>query len=253
MSRLFFSLCFAAFLWGCNTPPENLSAYYFPFDALKEGKVYVFKTIAEGPAKKDYWYYRSMVDAEGKPHLKAIALNSQGLPQQFLDYRWDAAEIRLVSMYIVERSPSGKAAIIPVQIRQPYVFNLAMRDTAKSLYAELVWNNPFDSLEYTLQKVRSFKGFDRMEIMGKKRPVLKYEIATEFKTFTPKDGETDSAWPEQETYASGLGLGQYRMTPDPDYPLELKLYKIYEKEAYEKQYHIHLDSLKPDLIGIQRR
>ncbi len=240
-------------LMGCSGTPKELSGYYFPLEELSSGKVYVYKSKGNGSFKKDYFYYHSSIDSAGRPHLHVIGLNRKGLPIQFLDYRMDLAEVRLVSMHLVETNRAGKKAIIPVKIEQPYVFNLAMEDTSKQLYAKLVWNNPFDSLEYSLEKVRTFKGFGQMEVLGEKRPALYYDIATEFKSFTPKDGETDSAWPEQEVYGAGLGLAGYRMVPDPDEPLEMELIQVYDKEVYERLFHIHLDSLKPTLAGIRRR
>ncbi len=247
-----FSL-FLLFLLSCRENTEDLSAYYFPFDELKEGKVYVFKSKDENIPIKDYWYYKSYTNEKGIRYLKAISLDRKGLPLQFVDYEIDSAEVRLISMYIVERDKRGHTAIIPVKIEQPYIYNIELRDTSKALYAKIIWNNPFDSLEYTLQKVRTFKGFQQMKMDSKVHSIIRFEIATEFLTFTPHDGETHSAWPEYEIYSKGMGLVEYKISPDPDFPIQMRLDKIYTKAEYQRLFHIHLDSLRPSLKGVQRR
>ncbi len=247
--KLLFSAPFFAFLGfiGCTIlQNNNLKDYYFPHAMLHRSgdMVYVFKSQDPKLPIARYWYLHARTDSLNRPIIVAISFRSDGLPVQKSTFRIDSAEVRLVDLVLVEYDLLQKPVRIRAEIRQPYVFNLALRDTHMVLYAEVVWTNPLDSMEYTLTKVRKWKGFSNDTVLCARHNTLRYDVIANLKSFRPDKGETDSAWPEREYYAESIGLYRFVMEVVPGYPEDVQLVDIVPAHRFESRYHIDLSPLR---------
>ena len=239
VSILYLAIIFMTLVLGCRSEERDLHDYYFPYKDLQDGKVYLYKDVGDGTFAKEFWFIQSEKSEEGY-HLNISILNSKGEPIQTLREKVLPDEIKTVATMLVERDAYGDKYPVDVEIQQPYSFNLKIQDTSKALYCTLDWINPIDSLEYTLEKIRYFKGFSTMQIMDKKVETLNITVHTTFKSFDINDGETSSLWPGEERYAKGLGLVYFKRAVNPEFVKELQLTKIYGREEFNRLKNTHL-------------
>ena len=231
---------FIAFLLlNCSEEKLDLRDYYFPLKTLENGKVYLYKDVGSGAFAKEFWYLKSTKLKDGY-ELNVTILNRHARTTQYIVERSTEGEMKTVRTTLIERNAYKEEFPVEAKVVQPYVFNFALADTSKSLYSNLDWINPIDSLQYTLEKVRYFKGFSVDEIMGEEIKTLNMGINTSFKSFTPLDGETDSEWPGEEKYGKGLGLVYYKRAVDPSILKEMQLIKVYERENFNRLKNVNL-------------
>ena len=66
-----------------NENERNIEAYYFPFNELKNGKVYEYQSTGSEYDPPLYWYYKS-IKQDGAWYLLGTGYDTEFSPDQFV-------------------------------------------------------------------------------------------------------------------------------------------------------------------------
>lgn len=205
---------------------QNLSEYYYSLNTLDSGLVYEYRSINELNLAPEYWYYRSF------PDTGFWSLVGQSYDQDFNVSQYIREKIVPSGALIKDLQISGtNNQMISADIQKANVFPFMVQDSLEQFLYSVKWFDSSDSIEYFLEKRRSFSHFEQGEVLGKKEKLAVFKLKENLET--NRIGYTDSEWDAVEAYAKNLGLVYYKKEISPELIKEFALSRIMPMDSFE--------------------
>ena len=214
-----FLLCISlVYLLACSKEQgkKDISAFYFPVDALRGGKVYEFEAMKGDSSSSEYWYLRSFRRDSGM-FLTGTYYDHQFQIEQIVREKMtDLGAITVdYSLYETdqERDTLMRSAAL---IEKSFVFPFKIKDTTTTVQFSLNYHTPLDTtLRVYLTRTRRYAGAaDEFEFQGDKYPCIRFLLKETIGFERGKEPEVTGKG--EEWYAEGLGLVYYRKTYGAD-------------------------------------
>lgn len=237
----FFSLSILFFFIGCKKE-KDISSYYFPVKALKEGKVYEYRFVGRPEIAPEYWYHQTLT-ADPKASDKKGTYFTSTLYDVNLDIKQVVSEeivsngMLLDDLYLYFKDSTNRTARVSPTILQRNVYPFEYQDTTLKYFYKIHFKNPFDTLQTTyLTRTRRYKGKTTYNYKGKTYDCV--EFALEEKIDDDREGHWEKIIYGKELYAKGIGLIYYRKGLQKEFALEYELNDIYDMSTLEKKLNV---------------
>ncbi|MFZ4542668.1 MAG: hypothetical protein ACOYOA_01360 [Saprospiraceae bacterium] len=218
---------------------KDISGYYFPVNALKEGKVYEYRFVGKPDVLPEYWYHIT-VNADPKSSEKkgryfvSTLYGPEMEPKQLVSEEVVSNGMLLDELHLYFKDSIGKFVKVDPVIISRNVYPFQFQDTTTKYFYKIFFKNPFDSLQTTyLTRTRTYKGKTTYAYKGKDYDCV--EFALEEKYADDKEGRWEKIVYGKELYAKGIGLIYYKKGLQADFNLEYELADIYTQEELEKK------------------
>lgn len=217
------------FLASCKrsaVEPDNLSAYYIPFQTFPpNGKVYIYRNLADPEAEPEVWRHLRKSDHVLESINYAFYDTSNDIKvQEVVQRQVDRIITNGVvtdSLILVFKDSTGKPVENPVKVISGHRFPFQPGDSTQAWLTNLEWYQPEDSLHVVLQRRRRFIGHTSWTNDGKTYAAVKFRTEDTFET--ERDGWTTSSWTGEEIYARNIGLVYYKRHISDQLILEFEL------------------------------
>jgi hypothetical protein len=192
--------------FGCST--DSYRQYYFPLKRLTDGIVYVYTPDSHENLGDVYWYYRSIIDKEGK---RMTASYYEGDPAPLQISREIMTDEGMVqeSLMLYDPAENGKLIIKEAEIKRGLVFPFDAGQRKESVH-RVKWKEGDGEIEVV--KKRIVVGKLRYAWEGKQ--IESIELAIEQQVLHHADGTLELNSKGREIYAKGLGLVYYEIVPE---------------------------------------
>lgn len=218
--------------YGCNNEdPNDLHAYYFPYESYKNGVVLEYRPDKIAELGNEYWYMKSFTDS-GRQYLITQIFDDQLRFQQYILEEYVSNGILARELRMLRRTDDTSAMLL-IDIEQNGVFPLTFKDSLTRYIYEISWQDPIDSLEYQLIRNRRLTHREDRMFLGKLRPAWHTEILEELKTTS--EGSTLSSWSGEEWYAKDIGLVYFSKQITAQFERSYYLHKIHAWEDFEER------------------
>jgi hypothetical protein len=238
MLKIFNYCCLCLFLSACHNE-KDISEFYFPVKALKEGKVYEYRFLGSQNVAPEYWYHQTLT-----PDPKASDKKGEYFTSTLYDNNLDISQI--VSEEIVSngmllddlnlyfKDSTGQSAKVQATVIQRNVYPFEIQDTTTKYFYKIHFKDPFDSLQTTyLTRSRKYVGKTTYNYKGKIYNCV--EFALEESIDNDREGRLELKVYGKELYAQGIGLIYYRKGLRKEFALEYELADIYDMTTLEKK------------------
>ncbi len=238
MSTIKFLLCGILFisLMQCTNNKQNLKAYYYPIEELREGRMYEYKIVGNDSIVPEYWFYTTVNSEDG-----AIFLTGQGYDYAFNVNQFFKEEIvsngvLLDDYRLFFQDNTGQSVPVFPKIEEANVFPFEAKEVSGFLRTRMLWQNPLDTLLSTVfTRGRQFQGFEEYDYLGKSITCAKFLTTEYYESDHKEEGFSEHRGNTIEYFAKGIGLVYYKKTIDEDNVLEYYLSKRYTMEEFEKE------------------
>ncbi len=227
-------LCF----FSCKNE-KDISEYYFPVKALREGKVYEYRFVGRPEVMPEYWYHQTLT-----PDPKASDKKGDFFTSTLYDINLDISQIvseevvsngmLLDELHLYMRDSTGKTEKVTPTVIYRNVYPFEYQDTTLKYFYKIYYKNPFNPLETNyLTRSRTYKGKTTYTYKGKNYECV--EFALEDKLDNEQEGHLETVMYGKELYAKGIGLIYYRKGLNKQFALEYELADIYDMATLEKK------------------
>lgn len=192
---------------GCSPGDKDyrdISDFYFPYESLSAGSVYLYRNPAEPDAPADAWSYQSF--REDDKWLLTCQNYDQALQVRQFQLESIVPTGVLSDAYVLyERGKDGQLAKVKADIDQANLFPFFIRDTAGVYIFSLHWKDAADSLkETTLVRNRRFLKDTSFAYRGEVMDAIVFEVRDLIEL--EEEGILSVETTGIEVYARGLGL-----------------------------------------------
>lgn len=205
--RVLLGYCISAgLIMQCSSPGWNARKYYFPLKDLKDGLVYVYENEGNLGAKTVYWYYRSIIGAEGV-FLTAAYYENQSAPTQIVTEELVSNGMMRRELFLLEEGQDGRSqrTQATIEVGDTYPFYIAQKGSI--FLQRQFWKGSNSGHKTTLIKNRIFEGDTTFEWQGKNRSALHWRVKELL--IDEGDGDLELAFDGTEIYTEGVGLTFY--------------------------------------------
>jgi hypothetical protein len=236
----YFLLCSCAVLFGACKNDKDISAYYFPVKALREGKVYEYRYLGNNKIAPEYWYHQTLT-----PDPKASDKKGDYFTSTLYDIDLNVRQIvseEIVSngmllddlhLYFKKDSSQTTAKVQPT-IVQRNVYPFEIQDTSLKYVYKIHFKDPFDTLQTTyLTRTRKYAGKTTYNYKGQTYDCVMMNL--EETIDNDREGHLEFKIYGKELYAKGIGLIYYKKGIRSDFALEYELADIYPMTELEKK------------------
>jgi hypothetical protein len=218
---------------------KDISAYYFPVKALREGKVYEYRFLGKENVAPEYWYHQTLT-----PDPKASDKKGEYFTSTLYDMNLDIRQIvseEIVSngmllddLYLYFKDTTGRVAQAQTTIIKRNVYPFEIQDTTIKYLYKIHFKDPFDSLQTTyLTRTRTYKGKTTYNYKGKAYECVVFDL--EESIDNDREGRLELKVYGKELYAKGIGLIYYKKGLRKEFALEYELADIYEMSVLEQK------------------
>ena len=215
---------------------QNIQNYYFPIEALQEGKVYEYQPIGTAELPPVYWYYHT-VEQEGELFFTGMQYDISLIPQQFIREEIVKNGVLLADIRLYETDSLGKQHPIAVNIQSGSVFPFEVKDSMGVFLYKINWTmaeSPKTTL--TIIKNRRFMGFTNCDFNGKTYPCVEFMLQEAIDNEVENEGHLELEFLGKELYAEGIGLVFYEKKElAGSFRQQYRLAKIYSIEELAKK------------------
>ncbi len=236
MKYLLWCLPFLA-AWGCDRAPQkaSLEAFFFPYDSLLQGKVYVYEPVGNPHDPPMFWHYQSALE-NGRRILKSTSYDIDFLPDQFSVERYVRNGVVLDSFVTWESVGDSSKQAIAVTIEAGNVFSFERKPDV--LLTTLHWYSPSTDAHITFVRNRQYLS-DTIYVFEKDTlAAARFYIRELIDTET--EGHLELEYDGEECYARGIGLVWFRKNINPEWQMEYRLSRIYEPSYFEQLFGVRL-------------
>lgn len=234
MKKNFFYILTILITLSCQSSTseyQNIQEYYFPIEALKEGKVYEYQPIGTGDLPPVYWYYHTVMK-DGEAFFTGMQYNVNLQPQQFIREEIVKNGMLLADIYLYETDSLGKQNQIAVEIQSGAAFPFEVKDSTGVFLYKIKWTmeeSPKTTL--TLIKNRHFMGFEEYVFDGKTYTCAEFRLRELVDNEVENEGHLELEFSGKELYAEGIGLVFYEKKEVAGaFRQQYRLAKIYSME-----------------------
>ncbi len=223
--KVFLPLICIFLLFSCENKIQ-LKDYYYPIDALKTGKVYIY-TPVENDSLSPFFLYLSNVNG----YLIGTKYNEKFNIEQITTEEVVKNGTLLTRLQFCENSDSICLPIL-AKIEQGAVFPFEIKDTSSLFVFQVNWTQ--DEIKNTVLKNRHFLGFETKKWKEKVYDCAKFGIREEISVGNQSIGfQTFKAFTE-EYYTKGIGLIYSKKNIDQTFILEYELKDTTSMSNFEK-------------------
>jgi len=225
-------MCAGIFIMSCGQPEgktENISAYYFPLDAIPPGgMVYTYRNVKDPEGKPEIWRHvrkgDGILESTNFNLIYDFDSDNQVPDTVMIQRQYDRMASNGVitdSLVLFAKDSTGLVRQIPVHIKSANRFPYSPVDSSNIWLTQMEWWQPEDSLHVTLQRRRRFMGHTTWNQKGQTYPAIRFRTDDTFET--ERDGWTISSWTGEEIYAQHIGLVYYKRNVSPELHVEFEL------------------------------
>ena len=232
-------LIFTVLFLGC-APKEpsktNISNFYFPVKALKEGMVYEYQPVGNTQQQTEYWYHKS-IETDSAFYFTGTYYDEQFLVRQFFRTEVVSNGILLQDQFITGTEDStGIQTQIHAQINYANAFPFEVNDSTGVFLMQLKWTMQEAPLvTTTLTRNRRYMGKTTYEYNGAELPCVKFMLVEEVDN--QEVGHLIKEYTGVEYYAKGIGLVYYKKQIDENFVLEYELKAMYPMSKLEEKFN----------------
>ena len=166
-----YSLSFLLFLISiaCNKSDgtKDIRDYYYPLKALQDGMVYEYHPVHVDSLTPVYWYYRSLLNEQGK-YLTGTYYEEDLIPRQFVKEEMIHNGMLLDEIKLLVADSTGNPETIPVEILSGSVYPFAVKENGGIFLYKIKWDYPIDPpTSTTLIKNRRYVGDTTLTVANK--------------------------------------------------------------------------------------
>ena len=206
----------ALFLTNCTSPEKfPLKEYYVPEMEVGDSTLLTYEAIYPPNFPDEKWV---LMRTKGESEIPLLLTKTYDFNDRLVqDGGEELTQIGAVSRYltIYTYDSLGLRLSANAEILEDRVFPFFTPDPGDFYRHKIKWVDPRDTLEYTLEKERYFKGDTTIEYRGNKYEAIAFDLVEKLETFWEHDGMTNSEWTGREVYARGLGLVYYEKNISP--------------------------------------
>ncbi|MEM7105317.1 MAG: hypothetical protein AAF502_19420 [Bacteroidota bacterium] len=223
------------FLSSCESEQNELEAYYFPFEELKEGLVYEYRSVNNDSLVPEYWYYRTFDGENGERFLAAQAYDHLFNVTQFSREEFVGNGSLMFDYRLYEYDSTGTAQIIEPLIEDANVFPFTISEDSGFLRFKMKWQEILEpEMTVTLSRGRQFQKFTTHQMLDVNLPAAEF-ATTELVEFDhTEEGHREYEGTSKEIYAKDFGLVYYRKVVDEQFVFEYELAGRYTMEEFER-------------------
>jgi hypothetical protein len=218
---------------------KDISGYYFPVKALKEGKVYEYRFLGNQQIVPEYWYHQTL-----SPDPKASDKKGEYFTSTLYDSNLEIRQIvseEIVSngmlldeLHLYFKDSTGRGAKVQATAIHRNVYPFEFQDTTLKYIYKIHFKDPFDTLQTTyLTRTRKYKGKSNYLYKGKNYECVEFSI--EENIDNDREGRFELKVYGKELYAKGIGLIYYKKGLQKEFALEYELADIYDMATLEKK------------------
>jgi hypothetical protein len=226
----------AAIFAGCRSDGQrDISAYYFPVDKLRGGRVYEYASREGNASISEYWYYRSFQRDSG-----------QFISATFYDRNFQIGQIareKVTDAGIVARDyflyepdeQSGKQIKMKTVLESPMMYPFHVSDSNAVFQFGLQYHPAWDpeATAYIIRDRRFLGNAPDFELKGNKYPCIRFSVR---ESIGSKKGDPEVEGRGEEWYAKGIGLVYARKTyAQGAVKVENRLVDIFSMKELEKR------------------
>ena len=218
-------------LTSCDPGKIKLSDYYFPVKDLKEGKVYIYKSINDS-IPPSLWYYHG-INKGSDLLLESQSFDLTGNINQHAFEKKVNSGMLLQSNTIYLPDSLGQMKKISVEILQKNMFPFSVTDTNGLFIYNVKWSvKPGTHNEVT--RNRRFLGFEEHDYKGKPVKCAKFELKELIEDYN--EGYLEYKLNGFEYYGKNIGLIYYEKVVNNNLRIAYQLQDILTVKAFEEQY-----------------
>lgn len=216
----------------CSSPGWNARKFYFPLKDLKEGLVYVYENEGNLGPKTVYWYYRSIISAEGV-FLTAAYYENQSAPAQIVTEELVANGMMRRELFLLEEDQDGRSqrTQATIEVGDSYPFYIAQKGSI--FLQRQFWEDRNSGHRMTLIKNRIFEGDTIFEWQGKSPSSLNWKVKELL--IDEGDGDLELAFEGTEIYSEGVGLTYYSKQVSEGMLMAYRLKELISMEELTKR------------------
>lgn len=226
---LFLSAC-----GGDKEGPTDLREYYYPIRDLREGMAYLYEPVDRPDMGRETWVLRSDSLATGWELTARIYDASQTLVQEVVE-REVANGTLALSLTFFTRDTADNVVSLPLRIEERNLFPFEVADTAQRFPFRVSYAEPGDSsLVTTLQRLRRFRGLDRVTLPDGDHPAALFALTEQMDN--TGEGTLSLTFSGEELYARGIGLAAWMKVRAPGDTMVYRLERRMTLADYERQF-----------------
>lgn len=238
MKNIFQVLLVFAILFSIACQPkkkkENIKAYYFPIEQLKEVSVYEYHSVNKDSLQIEYWIYKT------EENDTATYLTGKFYDDQFYLLQSFTEEIvgngsLMQDYFLYAFDTTGNPIRIPTEILVPNVYPFEVQEAGGIFLFKLKWNAESENATTTLIRNRRYIGKTNYLYKGKSQNCIEFELREIIDLHIEGDGHTEPELTGEELYAKDIGLIYYKKQISESQVLEFELVDIYDLEKFEEK------------------
>ena len=232
---IFFSFWMLLVFFACNTSDTyNIKAYYFPIDALKEGKVYEYRPVSNDSLPVEYWYYRT-IESDSGTFFTANYYDQNFVVRQFSNEEVVSNGTLLHSYFLYQFDSTGYQYQVPAIIESGSVYPFEVRDSGGIFLMKLKWIHQEEpEISTSIIRNRKYAGKTSYDFKNKKQEAISFDLKELVDDFN--NGHWERQYNGKEIYAKNLGLVYYKKEIDENFILEYELVDTFSMKKLEEMY-----------------
>lgn len=241
MSKFIYILFTIVLFQACEftEATDDITAYYFPLNELKQGKVYEYKSIGSEFDPPIYWYYKSMKQ-DGNTYLLGMGYDPEFQPDQFVREEKVSNGMLLVDYYTYEVIDSlNNKTRIQAEIAAGNIFPFKVQSPGNVLLTSISWELAGEK-NAKINHIRN-RQFNKKTTYSFQE---KEQSAVEFNTIELIEFDQEGRLPLEfngtEIYAKGIGLVAFTKNVTTEYTMDYQLKDIYTMKEFESKFKTKL-------------
>lgn len=228
------------FIVSCNSDESsktNISNFYFPVKALKEGMVYEYQAVGDDARHPpEYWYHKS-IETDSAFYFTGTYYDEQFVVRQFFRAEVVSNGILLQDQFITGTEDStGIQSQLHAEINYANAFPFEVKDSTGVFLMQLKWVMQEEPLvTTTLTRNRRYMGKTTYKYNGAELPCVKFMLVEEVDNEAV--GHLTKEYTGVEYYAKGIGLVYYKKQIDENFVLEYELKAMYPMSKLEEKFN----------------
>jgi hypothetical protein len=212
---------------------RNVGAYYYPYEDLEEGKVYIYRGLNEHTPPYDYWFFKSFRQGD-----------TWFLTAQHYDGRYNVDQFQLQEMLpsgaysdsytLYEVDSSGKSQAIQTEVEFGNLFPFRVKDSLGVYLFKISWKDRLiPDKRTTLIRNRRYEKDTLVHTMGQSREGIWFRVA-EVAEFD-EEGILEVEMAGRELYVKDIGLTYLKKQINPDISLEYTLDTMVDMDYFLRE------------------
>jgi hypothetical protein len=219
-------------LTSCNSGAQkiNTESFYFPYEALEEGKVYIYRGLNQNTPPWDYWFFKSFKQ-NGKWFLTAQHYDGEFNVDQFQLQEILSSGAFSDSYTLYETDSTGKSQKILTEVEFGNLFPFKVTDSLGVYLFKISWKDPVqESKSTTLIRNRRYQKDTLYSYGGKEIPGIFFKVdeVAEF----DEEGILEIEMKGRELYLKNIGLAYISKMINENFNLEYRLDTIVDMEYF---------------------